>query len=192
MRKVMIGILVLCVGIGALVLHNALNPKKVWTVEILNEKINMRQDAGIGYPLVGKVVKGDVLKVTHALYTDSSFNWYRVEINRYKAGWIATPKNGTWLLDMNNPEGDIYSPRIKYYEEEHHFYSEQDVNYDHLSIKDESSFTVTHQIYKEEKTEDTEEAYWITYTATDANGQSKTSTQRTTFAIPPTNWKILN
>ena len=185
MKKILILIItIIILIIGVCVFTNS--NKKQWEVTILNESINVRRDAGPGFSLLEKVEKGEEFKVLNLLDTDSAYNWYLIEINRFNSGWIATPKDGKWILDINNPKGDIYPPRVKYYESEKEFFSEKNITYNHLDVKDENSYEISHKLYK-----DKEGNFWVTYEVTDKYENSKKITQKTLFEKEPINYEII-
>lgn len=191
MKKILLTIWVIIL-LGVVIFYGFKHEQKIWEIEILNDSVNVRRGAGVGYPLLDKVKKGERYIVKSMLDTDPSYNWYLIKLDNYREGWMATPKDGKWLLDINSPHGDLYPPRLKYYEEEVSFKSEDSITYTHLEVKDENEATISHVIYEEKVIEAGGTQYWITYLAEDAEGNFNTITQKATFDKIPTKIKIKN
>lgn len=145
-----------------------------WTVTVTADYINVRQDSYVGSALIGKVEKGEKLKVIRVYTEDYYYYWYYVKVNNYRKGWIASAKQNPFVEEKNAPK-DYTTPILKFNEEIYRTKNEKTITYDHLYIKDNSKVKITHEIKKDGS------LYWITYTATDKAGNKTSKTQRIEF-----------
>lgn len=145
-----------------------------WTVTVTTDYINVRTDSSVVSPLMGKVEKGEKLKVIRVYTEDYYYYWYYVKVNNYRKGWIASAKQNPFVEEKNAPK-DYTVPILKYNEEVYKTKNEKTITYDHLYIKDNSKVKITHKIKKDGG------LYWITYTVTDKAGNKTSKTQRIEF-----------
>ena len=145
-----------------------------WTITITNDYINVREDSSVMSLKVGKVVKGQKLKVIKVYTQDTYYYWYYVKINKYRKGWVASSKQNPFVEEKNAPK-DYTKPILKYDEEVYRTKNPDTITYDHLYVKDNSKVKITHKIKKDG------DLYWITYTATDKAGNKTSKTQRIEF-----------
>ena len=79
-----------------------------------------------------------------------------------------------------------YNKCLKFSFLDTHVYHTKDINtinYDHLTITDDSEYKITSQVYKETCSDYYQ--YWIVYTATDKYGNKGTKTQAIAFEEEP-------
>ncbi len=161
------------------------NIKKGWHVQITNDYINIRSDHNAASAKLGEVKKDEIYKVIEIYLDNSTYFWYKIEINNKTTGWISSGKSNPFLKDINNPD-DIKTPEIKIKESEYHVYSIDKINYKHLQvIDDRNDYTITHKIYHEVDSANKTDQYWIKYIVTDKSGKSSAKLQQVTFDVTP-------
>ena len=74
---------------------NTADPKQTRKFAIANDNINIRIAAGKSNAKVGKVYKGMLVEPLESQQNIDGYNWYKVEYEYDKFGWIAD--NGEWL-----------------------------------------------------------------------------------------------
>lgn len=158
--------------------------KKGWYVEVLNEYVYIRKEANRNSAELGKVEKGEVFAVSDMENVGGNY-WYKINYDDEKVGWIANPKGTEYLKDVNNPS-DIASPTIKFFESTYYVDSIDDINYDHLEVKDDrEGVVVTHKVYHEVNEFEGKDQYWILYIATDQVGKTTSKVQKIVFNVRP-------
>lgn len=158
--------------------------KKGWYVEVTEEEVNIRKEADRNSSLLTKAHKGDVFEVTD-MEMHNGNNWYKIKYEKNKYGWIANPKGTEYLEDGNNPE-DIAKPTIRFFETVYYVNSIDEINYNHLEVKDDrEGVVVTHKVYHEVDELANKDQYWILYTATDVAGKTAQKVQKIVFNKRP-------
>lgn len=201
MKKLLIIIIVLAIcagGFGAYYYfsgkaneRNIEEIKNGWHIEVENDYINIRKEASATADILGEVKKGEVYKVVE-VETVGNTQWYKIEYEKDKYGWIFNSSNSNYLDDVNNPE-DIAAPTLKFYESVYYANSIDEITYDHLDVEDDKpGVTVTHQVYHEVNSETGKDQYWIQYTATDAVGKSVSKVQKIEFNVRPSEEEVLD
>lgn len=173
--------------------------KKGWYIEVVNDFINVREDASSLSLKLGKVKKGQVFKVLDLKdkKKDKECYWYHIEYKGDQTGYVCNPKDEKktkYLNDYNDPN-DLYTPKISYKEEVYKVKSIDKITYDHLTLWDDhDDYKVTHKVYHEKEKCDSKsdgiEKYWIRYTITDATGKNASTTQRIEFTEKPEESKV--
>ena len=209
MKKVLILILLVLIAVGGYFGFTRITKenhdkeiREGWYVKIINKYVNVRKDPTSSSELVTQVHKGDVYKVLEYVDTNSSYFWYKIQIDDKTTGYIANPRSVTadkYLEDHNNPT-DIANPTLVFYEDTYKVRSINDINYNHLTLwDDKEGYKVTHKVYHEyvycEEDDfycEPKDQYWIVYTITDAVGKSSSKTQRIEFDIRPDEDEVLD
>lgn len=165
--------------------------KKGWYVEVVASEVNIRKYADRNSSELGKAKKGEVYRATDMEVYKGNY-WYKIEYEKDKYGWIANPKDTTYLIDGNNPE-DIAPPTIRFFESIYYVNSIDEITYDHLEVKDDrDGVVITHKVYHEVDESAGKDQYWIQYTATDVAGKTATKVQRVIFNKRPDESKVFN
>jgi hypothetical protein len=154
--------------------------KEGWHIEVVNEYIKIRKKPDKNSSELGQVKKGQVYKVDD--YENHRGNyWYHIEYEKGKWGWVANPVGNEYLEDVNNEE-DIKAPTIKFFDKVLYVDSIDDINYNHLEVKDDKpGVKVTHKVYHEVDEINGIDQYWILYIATDAVGKTTKKVQKIEF-----------
>ncbi len=163
--------------------------KEGWYIEIKIDKVKIRKDPDRNSAELEEAVKGNVYAVSDMKNKNGNY-WYYVEYEKGKHGWIANPRGDEYLNDQNNPE-DISAPTIKFFESVYYVDTIDDINYDHLEVKDDRpGVTVTHKVYHEVDESQGKDQYWILYIATDAVGKTSQKVQKIEFNTKPDESKV--
>lgn len=158
--------------------------KEGWHIEVENDYINIRESASATADILGEVKKGEVYKVLDVEAVGDT-QWYKIEYDKGKYGWIFNSNSSDYLNDYNNPE-DIAYPTLKFFESTYYVDSIEDINYDHLEVEDDKpGVEVEHKVYHEVDASNGKDQYWILYTATDAVGKSVSKVQKIEFNERP-------
>jgi len=169
--------------------------KNAWKIEIINDYVNIRSKPSIYEGLIKKARKGDVFKVLEINLDDGKYVWYKVNLGSGSSGWISSDRDNPYVKEINNPnekEGgndyfiDYKNPILRFYQEEYHVLDMGSINYNHLFIKDDSEYTVSHEVYYEEHPKDQDEPqYWIKYIVVDKFGNRTSKMQKIIFEQEP-------
>lgn len=165
--------------------------KEGWYVEVKIENLKVRKEPDRNSAILKEAKNGEVFKVDD--YENHNGNyWYHIEYEKERWGWIANPLGDEYLNDENNPE-DIKSPTIKFFDKIYYVDSIDDINYDHLEVKDDKpGVKVTHKVYHEVDETEGKDQYWILYIATDAVGKTTKKVQKVEFNKRPDESKVLD
>ena len=199
MKKFLIILLILAIvggGFGAYYIfsgkmeeRNIEEIKKGWHIEVQNDYINIRKEASATSDILGEVKKGEVYKVIE-VETVGNTQWYKIEYEKDKYGWIFNSNSSDYLDDINNPE-DISAPTLKFFDTVYYVNSIDEITYDHLEVEDDKpGVTVTHKVYHEVNSETGKDQYWIQYTATDAVGKSVSKVKKIEFNERPSEEEV--
>ena len=188
MKKIILSILFIGFGIFALCHYlNYATLKSSWHVTIKNSYINVRESASSQSKKITQVKSGKSFRVLEAKSTPS-YIWYKIKTDKGE-GWVANPKDGSYLDDHNDPN-DYTPPTLKYYDEIYHTYSMDTINYDDLDISDDKpNYKVEHVVYAD-STDPL--LYWIIYTVTDQGGNKVSKTRQIDFTIQPAQGSLQN
>ena len=169
---------------------------------MVNDYINVREEASSLSTRVAKVKKGEVYKVLDLVNKkkEKECYWYHIELKNGKEGYVCNPKGDppkTKYLEDHNDPNDLYTPTIKYTESVYKVESIDKIKYDHLILwDDQEGYEVTHKVYHENEKCDSKsdgiEKYWIKYTITDKEGKSASTTQKIEFNEKPQEKLVLN
>lgn len=97
MRKfilIIICVILLSMGIGFIIGKNSVKPEEFKKIDIVitNEFINVREYANAYTDKLGQVQKGDKFKAIQKFEGNPVYNWYLIEYEKGKFGWIASEK----------------------------------------------------------------------------------------------------
>ena len=177
---------------------------KAWKVEITAEFINVRSKHSMQGEKKGVVYKGDKYKVLDIYLDDSKYVWYRIKANKDLEGWISSDRNNPYVKEINNPKvsdeevGETYeidykSPVVKFDYNLYVVYDIKSINYDHLTIEEDSKYTIEHKVYYEEFPTDSDiPQYWIQYIVTDEAGNQTKKVQQIKFDVEPSRDEVLD
>ena len=201
MKKLIILIVFLAATYGGyVVVSNILENKNAWKVQIINEYVNVRETPSATANNLGTIYLSEEYKVLEIYEKDKKFIWYKIEYKDENSAWIASSREVPYVKEINNPNKvkqedyviDYKRPVIKFLEEVVIFRNINNINYDHLEIIEDSEYTITHEVYFEEKPIDKKESqYWIKYTVIDANDNKDTKIQRIEFNENPSIDEVL-
>ncbi len=193
---------------------------KAFKIEIDIDEINVREEPTLYSNKVGKVKKGQIYKVLDIDLTDNRYVWYKIKMQNNGYGWVATGRNNRYVIEINNPKGegdeefvaDYGTPKIKFYENEITFTDIDSINYDHITITDDSNCEkiaqkkyekakeknpktkycqLSHEIYYEADPPTTHiPQYWIRYIVEDEAGNSSSKVQKIIFLNEPDSSKV--
>lgn len=201
--------LILIVGIGGYIFYKKKTEesriakiKEGWYIVVVNDFINVREEASSLSTKISKVKKGEVYKVLDLVKKkkEKECYWYHIELKNGDLGYVCNPKGDppkTKYLDDYNDPNDLYTPRISYKDEIYKVDSIDKITYDHLTLWDDhDDYKVTHKVYHEKEkcnaNSDGIEKYWIKYTITDATEKSASTTQKIEFKEKPNEKEVLN
>ena len=165
---------------------------EAWKVEIITDKVNVRKSASAYDSKVTEVKKGKKYVVKDIYLEDNSFVWYNIEYKRGETGWIASNRNTPYVKEINNPNYDgtyvmdYKAPILKFFDDTYYTLNLKTINYNHLTVIEDSEYEIKHNVYFEEFPVDRKEhQYWIEYIVTDAFGNSTSKVQRIEFENEP-------
>ena len=167
--------------------------KTAWKVVVTEEFINIREEATPYSNKLGEAKRNDVYIVKEKVL-ENKYVWYKIVLkndDKHQYGWICSDRSVPYVREINEKKGkeseetvtDNAKPRVKFKEDVYHTKDINTINYDHLTITDDSEYKITSQVYKE--TCDDYYQYWIVYTATDKYGNKGTKTQAIAFEEEP-------
>ncbi len=201
MIKKIIALLILAgVGYGIYYFVNQyLEDKDAWKVEIISETIVVRDepDATSFNPGGKKVYLGEIHNVIEIYEDDLKFVWYKIEYDKDKIGWIASAREVPYVKEINNPhreEGesveyeviDYKRPILSVEDTLYQTYDINTINYDHITVEEDSDYEIVHEVYFEEFPKDSNvPQYWIQYIVTDVHGNFKEFVQKIEFEVKP-------
>ena len=173
---------------------------KAWKVEITNPTINVRSGASATDTLLGVVKQGKKYVVLDINLEDDKYVWYKIEYQRAEYGWISSLRSSPYVKEINNPDigtgvnkTDYKAPVVRFYDEVYYTINLKSINYNHLSITDDSMYEITHKVYFEETPVDrATHQYWIEYIVTDEFGNSTSKVQRIEFQNEPNPSEVLD
>ena len=208
-------LLVAILGVGGYFGYKKWQDSRAFKIEILIDEINVREEASLYSNKVGEVRKGQIYNVLDIDLKDNRYVWYYIKLQNGNYGWIATGRNNRYVKEMNNPEGegeedyeaDYGNPKISFETNEVNFEDLSSINYDHLTVKDDSNCEliakknykkakernpkqkycqVSHEVFYEEDPVDSDiPQYWIQYTVVDEAGNSSSKVQKIIFLKEP-------
>ena len=208
-RVFLVIIFIVIIGIAGYIFYQKKNEekriaeiKKGWYIEVVNDYINVRDEANSTSVRISKVKKGEVYKVLDLVNKkkEKECYWYHIELKNGETGYVCNPKGDNakikYLNDFNDPN-DLYTPKISYKESVYKVSNIDSITYDHLDLWDDhDDYKVTHKVYHEKEKCDSKsdgvEKYWIKYTITDGTDKSASTTQRIEFSEKPEESKVLN
>ncbi len=169
--------------------------KTAWKVVITEEFINIREEATAYSNKLGEAKRNEVYVVKEKVL-ENKYVWYKIVLkddDKHQYGWICSERKYPYVKEVNAKKAkgdeevisDNAKPVIKYSEDVYHTKDLNTINYDHLTITDDSEYKITSQVYKETCSDYYQ--YWIVYTATDKYGNKGTKTQAITFEEEPSN-----
>ena len=86
-------------GIGYIIGKNSVKPEEAKKIDIVitNEFINVREYANAYTEKLGEVKKGDKFKATQKFTGNPVYDWYEIEYEDGKFGWIASEKEAPYV-----------------------------------------------------------------------------------------------
>lgn len=202
MKKVFwIGLIVVIIGLGIFLVNNIFNDENIWKVEITNTYINVRDNHLLSASKIKTVKQNKSFEVISTYLEDEYYVWYEIKVDDYTTGWIASERNHPYVKEINNPQQeneesyfiDYICPIIKFYDTIYYEKNIESIKYDHLTIEDDSQYTITNEIYFDEFPKDKNEAqYFIKYIVTDSFGNVSTKIQQIEFLELPENDQVLD
>ena len=167
--------------------------KTAWKVVVTEEFINIREESTPYSNKLGEAKRNDVFIVKEKKL-ENKFVWYKIVLkhdDKHQYGWICSERKYPYVKELNAKKAkdgeelvtDNAKPVIKYNEDVYQVKDINNINYDHLTITDDSEYKVSSQVYKETCSDYYQ--YWIVYTATDKYGNKGTKTQAITFEEEP-------
>lgn len=159
---------------------------KGWYVEILIDKLKVREHDTANSKQLGEVHKGEVYKVLDFSEGDGNHYWYKIEFyDTGKTGWVANNTKGTYLVDHNDPN-DVAIPIIQYKENTYHVVSYEKINTDGLTAWDDrDDYVITWTVYYEPKNAQGNPDWWIQWRIEDKSGKYSTKLQHIKFEKEP-------
>ncbi len=188
---------------------------KAFKIQIIIDEINVRLEPTLYSNQIGTVKKDQVYKVLDINLEDKRYVWYQIKMENGDYGWVATGRNNRYVKEINNPDGngdddfeaDYANPKIIFYENEITFDDMDSINYDHVTVTDDSDCEliakkkykkakeenpdtkycqISHEIYYEAEPKDSIiPQYWIRYTVVDESGKSASKVQKILFIKKP-------
>ena len=205
LKKLFWAIIILAMlgGIGYGVFYY-IKDKNAWKIEVVVEELHVRKEHNLYEAQVGTIYEGDKYNVLEIYLDDPRYVWYKIKLSGKVYGWVASGRNNNYVNEINNPnvtdyeEGESYKldykkPVVKFDDNVYVVYDLKSINYDHLTIEDESEFTIEHKVYYEEDPVDTDiPQYWIQYIVTDTSGNQTRIVQQIKFDIEPDPSEVLS
>lgn len=195
MRKVFLFMVIALVSFGIFKgITFYIEDKNAWKVEILNDFINVRKDHSSKVEKLAQVSKGKLYNVEEIYLDDSRYVWYKIEYEKNKYGWISSGRNNPYVKEINNPNNDYTvsyfidykKPIIRYYDEIYYATNVDSINYEHLTIEEDSNYDIKNNIYYEAEPLDNDKPqYWIEYIVTDDFNNSSSIVQKIVFEENP-------
>ena len=172
--------------------------KTAWKIVITEESVNIREEATVYSNKLGEARKNEVYIVKEKIM-ENKYDWYKIVLkdDKTKAGWISSERKYPYVKEFNAQKAkqkklisDNAKPIIKYDDDIYHTKDINTITYDHLRITDDSKYTITSEIYKENC--DSYHQYWIVYTVTDKFDNKATKTQAIQFEEEPSDEDVKN
>lgn len=192
-------------GGGAFLGFKIYQDMHAWKVEIAIEFINIREEHNLYSNKLGTVYEGEKYKVLEIYLDDQRYVWYKIKATNDIVGWISSGRNNPYVKELNNPnvdeatysdetyELDYKKPVVKFKDNVYVVYDINSINYDHLTIEEDSEYKIEHKVYYEEHPKDTDiPQYWIQYIVTDAAGNQTKKVQKIEFDIEPKPEEVLD
>ena len=172
-----------------------------WKIKITNDMINVREKPSPYEYKLGEVKFGEKYKVLDMFLEDSKYVWYKIKIKSKHIGWVASERSAPYVKEYNNPNYkdikkeklEYQKPKISFYEAVYEAESLKTINYDHLTIEDDSNYKITHKVYLEEAIDEEDvDQYWIEYTVVDTFNNEAKKIQKIVFIIKPNKNEVLD
>ena len=174
--------------------------KTAWKIMITEESVNIREQATVYSNKLGEAKRNDVFVVKEKVL-ENKYVWYKIVLKGDKDhayGWISSERKYPYVKEVNakkaKTKDDVVSdnakPVIKYKEDIYYTKDINTINYDHLTVTDDSEYKITSEIYKE--TCPGYYQYWIVYTATDKYNNKSSKTQAIIFEEEPSDDDVKN
>lgn len=174
--------------------------RNAWKVVITEEFINIREEATAYSNKLGEAKRNDVYIVKEKVL-ENKYVWYKIVLkddDKHQYGWICSERKYPYVKEINAKKAEVSEevisdnakPVIKYKEDVYRTKDISTINYDHLTVTDDSEYKITSQVYKETCSDYYQ--YWIVYTATDKYGNKGTKTQAIKFEEDPSDDDVKN
>ena len=174
--------------------------KIAWKIVITEESVNIREQATVYSNKLGEAKRNDVFVVKEKVL-ENKYVWYKIVLKNdkeHKYGWISSERKYPYVKEYNAKKAsskeevvsDNAKPVIKYKEDIYYTKDINTINYDHLTVTDDSEYKITSEVYKE--TCPGYHQYWIVYTATDKYDNKATKTQAIIFEQEPSDDDVKN
>ncbi len=194
-------VLVVVLVISGITFINYQKESKTWKLKVTNDLINIRENHSPYEYKLGEVKFGEKYKILDIFLEDDKYVWYKIKTDKKQTGWIASERSNPYVLESNNPKYkdikkyklEYQKPVVSFFEEVYETKSLKSINYDHLTIVDDSSYKITHKVYIEEAAEEEErDQYWIQYIVRDIFDNETKKIQRIEFEVIPNKKDVLN
>lgn len=197
-------VIFILIGLGTFIGYKIIENKNAWKIEITIDEVNVRKEHSLYEAKVATVYKGEKYKVLEIYLDDPRYVWYKILYARNSYGWVASGRNNPYVKEINNPnkednsetnepyEMDYKKPVVKFDNNIYTVYDINSISYKHLTIEEDSTYTIEHKVYYEEHPKDTNiPQYWIQYIVTDAFGNVTKKVQQIKFDIEPDRSEVL-
>ncbi len=193
-----ISLLLLFGGIGY---YKYNKDSKEWKIKITNDMINVREKPSPYEYKLGEVKFGEKYKVLDMFLEDNKYVWYKIKIKSKHIGWVASERKAPYVAEYNNPKyKDVKKYKLEYETPVINFFSEtykteslKTIDYEHLTIVDDSPYTIKHKVYAEELyNDDNELQFWIQYIVKDKFDNESKKMQKIIFDIEPSKNEVLD
>ena len=174
--------------------------KTAWKIMITEEKVNIREQATVYSNKLGEANRNDVFIVKEKVL-ENKYVWYKIVLKNdkdHQYGWISSERKYPYVKEVNEKKAktkdsvvtDNAKPVIKFNEDFYYTKDINTINYDHLTITDDSEYKITSEVYKETCPDYYQ--YWIVYTATDKYDNKASKTQAIVFEQEPSDDDVKN
>lgn len=203
MKKVIALIIIASIAGGIYFFVNLyLEDKNAWKLEVVTSYIKVREEPGASSYQIGTVYIGEILTIKEINQDDPNYVWYNIEYKGYQNAWVSSSRNEPFVKEINgiNSTGDTEEPYfedyknpvIRYNEDIYTTLNLSTINYNHIEVEEDSKYTITHEIYYEEKPKDSDiPQYWIKYYVEDEHGNKASKVQRIIFEETPNTEDVL-
>ncbi len=191
-------------GGGGFIAYHFYQDAHAWKVVIALDEVNVRENHNLYERKMATVYEDQTFNVLEQYLDDPRYVWYKIEYEHGKTGWIASGRNNPYVKEINSPnatgneEGNTYEldykkPVIKFDDNLYVVYDINSISYKHLTIEEDSDYTIEHKVYYEEFPKDSDiPQYWIQYIVTDAAGNVAKKVQQIKFDIEPDRSEVLD
>ena len=107
-KKALILILIYILGfitpiIWKVATKNILESQVIYKIRINREYINLRPEVDLSSDIIKQVYKDEEYKVIK-YFEGNNYNWYNVIYEDNKTGWVASGKEASWVIVINEQD----------------------------------------------------------------------------------------